>query len=128
MNFEERRDVALALLEKTEIWRSSYKPPVLQLLWRFGFDVPPPHFASFFANFTIGGVCFGTVWGFFMWVALWSRQGLPLSGAAFAALIAGLLFGFAMAAYFRYSAQKHGLPKWSDIDGFPPSVISNVGS
>jgi len=124
MNFEKRREVALALLQKTGIWRSNYKPPILRLLWRIGFDAPPPHFASFFANFILSGVSFGTIWGFVMWFALWSPQGMPFSRAAFAAFLAGLYFGLVMAVYYRYSARKHSLPKWSDIDRISSSVTS----
>jgi len=115
MNFEQRREAALALLEQSGIWRSNYRPPIVQLLWRIGVDAPPPHFASFLANFALNGTYFGGIWGCAMWFALWSGQGMPLSRATLLACVAGLAFGLATAAYYRHSARKHGLPSWNDI-------------
>jgi hypothetical protein len=47
MSFDTRRAEALAMLEKTGVWRSSYSPPLTRLLWRIGVRVPPPHFCGF---------------------------------------------------------------------------------
>ena len=40
MSARTKREAALKLLASTGMWRSSYVPPLLRLLWRLGLDVP----------------------------------------------------------------------------------------
>ena len=106
---------ALDTLSKTGVWKSNYAPPIHRLLWRMGFVVAPPHFASFTSNLVSYGTYFGTVWGVLMWFAVWSRHDTPPMVAAGFSVFAGLLFGLFMAIYFRNFARKHKLPSWSQL-------------
>jgi Family of unknown function (DUF6404) len=64
----------------------------------------------------------GVVWhvlGAIMRLLVWSRQGGSGVVAAITAAAAGVLFGLAMAAYYRYGARKHELPLWSGLKAEP---------
>src|SRR5439155_21462050 len=115
MRFEQKLTAALGLLATTGIWRSNYAPPLHRLLWKLGAKIPPPHFLSFTANFVSAGVWFGVVWGLLMWFTVWLHQGMSPYAAFDAALLAGVLFGLCMAAYYRYGARKYGIPLWKDF-------------
>lgn len=111
MDIASKRTAALELLAKTGMRRSIYEPPLLRLLWKLGFDVPPPHFSSFARNFVFEGVYFGVTWGVPWW--LFTQFFLAGSIAIFwPACGAGLFFGFFMAAYYAYGARKHGITRW----------------
>jgi hypothetical protein len=91
----------------------TYAPPVFRLLWYLGSELPPPHFLNFGALVLVMGLPFGLLWGGFMWLILFKGA---LSGWALllASIGIGLLFGSAMAAYYRATATKLKLPKWED--------------
>jgi hypothetical protein len=42
---------------------------------------------------------------------------MTIAATVATALLAGVLFGLAMAGYYRYFARKHRLPDWSDYRG-----------
>ncbi|MFN8389912.1 MAG: DUF6404 family protein [Bdellovibrionota bacterium] len=110
-----RRDAAVRLLVEKGVWRSNYAPPALKALWKAGYDVPPPHFAPFWAVALVAGTGFALLWGAFMWLLIWSPQGLPEAIALVASCAAGALFGITMGGYFAYTRRKHNLPRWRDI-------------
>jgi hypothetical protein len=110
-----RREAALRLLETTGMWRSSYEPPALRLLWRLGVDAPPPHFAGFGASALAIGSFFGLAWGLAMWLFLWRSQAVPAAAVVIAAVGAGLLFGISMATYYAFGRRKYKLPPWHGL-------------
>ena len=113
--FEARREAALKLLKESGIRESNYCPPLLRLLWRFGFQVPPPHFASFASVAAFAGVFFAVAWGTIVWFVMWRSAATPPMVAVFGAAAAGTLFGLSMGAYYAYGRKKHGLPAWSSL-------------
>ena len=84
-------------------------------MWRCYVPLRPPHFSSFLVNLLIMGGWFGAFWGGTMWLLIWSRRDMPASVAVLLSILAGAIFGGAMAGYYAYSARKHHLPKWSDL-------------
>ena len=116
MTFHSRRAQSLAILKKTGIWRCSYEPPYLRLLWRIGVEIPPPHFASFFQTSAIAAIWFSAAWGAFMWFFVWSTQGLAGISAVAISCGAGLFFGVAMASYYAYERRQYHLPRWTSLD------------
>jgi hypothetical protein len=116
MSHPARVVVALEMLQATGIWRSNYAPPLHRLLLRAGLAVPPSHMASFVANLAFAGAWFGSAWGLAMWLLLWSGQGMPGVAALGVSAVASALFGLVMAVYYRHSAQKHSLPRWSEVE------------
>ena len=99
---------------------STAAPPLWKLLWRLGIDLPPPLFMGFWQTALLMGSFFGLFWGLFMWLFMWSRQGMPVWIMLSSAILAGVLFGLCMAAYFRHLARKHRLPSWSAYTGAQP--------
>jgi Family of unknown function (DUF6404) len=112
MPYPQAVNEALEKLATTGIWRSNYAPPVYRLLWRAGVKVPPPHFAGFARNFLLNGVWFCVAWGLIMWFSTWSRSGVSGLHALVSSVIAGAVFGLAMAFYYRHGARKYQLLQW----------------
>ena len=52
----------------------------------------------------------------------------PTSAVIIGSLTAGLFFGVSMAAYFRYLANKHGLPLWVHYAGGPDGSVGEAGA
>jgi Family of unknown function (DUF6404) len=113
--FEAQREAALHILQGTGIRRSNYCPPLLRLLWRLGFKVPPPHFSSFVPTAFVSGTLFTFAWGLTMWLLLWRSTGTSPALAVGSSVAAGALFGVAMSAYYAHGRKKHGLPDWNSL-------------
>mgnify|MGYP000013945724 CR=1 FL=1 len=120
MNSTAKREVALKLLEATGIWKSSYAPPGVRLLWRLGFDCPPPHLARFWSVFLVCALYFGIFMGLFM-VAMstFSGTNVPSSSTLLGASLAGICFGLFMATYYAMGRRKYRLPLWKDLHAIP---------
>jgi uncharacterized integral membrane protein len=50
-----------------------------------------------------------------MWAVTWRNSGMPVGIALLASLLAGVLFGLAMAGYYRWAASEAGLSRWQDL-------------
>jgi hypothetical protein len=109
------REAALQILARTNIWKSNYAPPATRLLWRLGFNVPPPHFASFTSIVFSFGLYFGTALGLLMWLFPVSMSGSGGCVLIVPSTLAGLLFGVSMATYYAYGRKRHRLPTWSEL-------------
>lgn len=110
-----QRAKALELLALRKVRQVTYEPYHFRLLWRFGFDLPPPHFAGFITNVLINGAFFGFYSGVIAWVFKWLHGDLSYSSLAGDVLIIGLTYGVGMAIYYYYSAARIALPKWRDL-------------
>jgi len=115
MNFNEKVAAAKDYLASKGIIRQAYAPTLVTLLWRLGVNVPPPHFAGFASTFLVAGTFFGTVWGVIMWFVTWSKNGVAPAQAVGYSALAGLVLGLVFASYYRFSARKHGIPRWSEF-------------
>ncbi len=114
MNHQEKVDHLLNDLAQRGIGKYTTAPPLYRLLWRLGFEVPPPHYAGFWPLAIFMGVFFAVLWGIFMWFFLWRSEDMPAAIAIGSSLLAGALFGVGMAAYYRSAASKLALPHWED--------------
>lgn len=93
-------------------------PPLWRILWRYGVAVPPPPFLGFLSLFVLTGGLFGVLFGLGVWLLENLRyDGIPGEKALWVALIAGVAFGLAMAAYYRHLARAHRLGPWSAFPG-----------
>ncbi|WP_181302935.1 DUF6404 family protein [Rhodanobacter sp. PCA2] len=128
MNFSDKLDKARRLLDAKGISPSDSAPPLFRLLWRFGAEVPPPHFRSFAGNALLMGGFFGVTWSIAMQalrLAGWLPQRHVLSTSqniglfAVMLLASGSLFGLAMAWHYHRGARRNAIPAWSD---FHPAV------
>ena len=110
----------MLLAEKIECFKADFAqrgineyvaaPPTWRLAWKLGFDVPPPHFMEFSQLVLFAGGLFGLLWGIAEVLFGWSSQGAAFIG--FTAVIAGVLFGVCLGAYYRHTAGKLDLPPW----------------
>lgn len=116
MSFEKKKEAALEELGRSKIWRSNATPPAIQLCWKLGFKIKPPHYNSFLANALITGIPFGIFWGCLMWFFIWENTFINLAIAIPLSLSAGASFGVTMALYYAWSAKKNRLTRW---DGLP---------
>ncbi|HWW05733.1 DUF6404 family protein [Collimonas sp.] len=116
MPFKEKHSAALSFLASKGIWRSNYAPPLFQFLWLLGVKMPPPHFSSFFVNFIFFGIFFGGAWGR---VSLGFKQAdeeeQSLIAMVLGAVFSGLFFGLGMAAHYRHSSRRYGVPRWPNF-------------
>lgn len=110
-----RREAALKLLAATGLSRLNYEPPLVRMLWRMGFDIPPPHFATFSQAAWLSGVSFAGLWGLLMWVMVGQPNGLAMPWGIGIAGFVGLLFGVAMASYYAWGRRRHKLPDWQSL-------------
>jgi hypothetical protein len=117
MTYETQRSQALAILEKTGIWRSNYAPPYLRLLWSMGIKAAPPHFVPYPKTVLFAGFWFAVAWRGAMWLSLWSSEGMSAKSALVTASVGGIFFGFAMATYYAYGRRKYQLPDWQSLAG-----------
>lgn len=113
--YERRLSHAMAELEGSGIARMNYAPPLFRLARALGLKPRPPHYIGVLRGALILGPSFGALWGLVMWSLSWKAQGLPVGVAIAASLLAGMLFGAAMAAYYRWSGRKAGLSRWQDL-------------
>ncbi|MGJ0630282.1 DUF6404 family protein [Xenorhabdus bovienii] len=116
MTFEQKKERAIAIMESKKMWSSNYAPSLLRMLWKMGFKIPPPPFASFWQIAIPMGIWFAPVWGLFMWFFVWQRQGASPTSAIISSIFAGIFFGVSMAAYHRWRKKVNNLPDWDSLD------------
>lgn len=51
MDFEARKQKALAIMASRKMWKSNYAPLLIRLLWRLGINIPPAAVCSVLAGF-----------------------------------------------------------------------------
>ncbi|WP_313140574.1 DUF6404 family protein [Stenotrophomonas sp.] len=110
---------ALRHLDLAGVHRRHSAPPLHRLLWRMGFNAPPPILASVASNALLMGTWFTVGWGVLMWLLVWRNTHMPAGGAVFSALLAGVLFGLLMAVVMRVMRLRRGLPLWRDLPVAP---------
>jgi hypothetical protein len=116
MTFEERKALAIAIMDSKKMWKSNYAPPLLRGLWRLGFKIPPIPFIPFWKNFLFFGFTFGIPWGLFMWFFSWKDMGLLPLGALLLITVAGIFFGIWMAGFQWWRKRVNKLPDWKALD------------
>lgn len=115
MNFDEKKERAIAIMESKKIWRSNYAPLLLRLAWKAGLKIPPLPFASFWQITLLMGGWFGSVWGIFMWFFIWRSTGVQPGIALVLSIIAGICFGIFMAGYYSHQKVANNLPDWNSL-------------
>lgn len=114
-SYEDRLGRAMAQLEASSISRLNYAPPMFRIARRIGLKPRPPHYISFTRAVLLLGPTFGLMWGALMWLLQWQSAEVPTAVMLFASLLAGGLFGLAMAGYYRWAGAQAGLSKWEDL-------------
>ena len=102
------------LMAAKGIAMSTAAPPLWQLMWSLGINLPPPLYMGFIPLFLFAGSFFGIVFGAGVWVVRYmDSRSMSLHEVGGVALITGIGFGLAVASYTRRLARKHGLGTWA---------------
>ena len=103
-----------ALMVTRGVNASTAAPPLWELFWSLGLEIPPPLFMNPLLLFLFTGTNFGIFFGLIAWF-LGNRgaRSMPLSEAGWVVLIAGAAFGIAIAWYCRRLASQQQLGPWS---------------
>ncbi len=117
MGYPSKVESSLRILAASGLPAAIYAPPIHRFLWKRGFNVPPPHLNRFIFNLLEHWALFAVVMGITKWLFAWFRHDIstPLSDLLPSAAFSGLIWGFAMAAYYWYGKQDRNLPSWSSI-------------
>jgi hypothetical protein len=95
---------------------STSSPPLWQLLWSIGINLPPPLYMRFLSLALFSGTVFGIMFGTFAWfMGNKGARTMSLDEAGLVALATGALFGLIIAWFTRRLARKHGLGSWAAI-------------
>ena len=108
MTFQERRDRALTLMDDSGLPSMVVEPPLHRLLWKFGAEVPPPHFGGLWPvrlQMAMAGVVFAH--------GVSDMLGVPWPVAAIGL---ALLFGMSIGSQYDSQADALGLPSWDEVD------------
>lgn len=117
---------ALSLIPTTAP-KTLVAPPLHRMSWAAGVPLPPPLMAGALRNFLYFGIVFGVLFGLAM-ALLAMLAGGQLTHVERSlgpmTLAAGFGYGVLMALIFEVNARRHGVPRWSDMQGLretPPS-------
>jgi hypothetical protein len=110
---------ALKVLAATGLKPMSYAPPIHRLLWWIRIQLPPPHFASFWVNFSVIAIWFSSFCGIFLWVIAASDKNASTLNAFALSIMIGLAFAGWQAFIYHRESRKFALPKWSEIKPLP---------
>ena len=80
-----------------------------------GFEPRPPYYQSFTKVVVFFGIYFAVLWGLTMNLVIWRDQAIPFPVQLISSALAGVLFGFGMALWYRYVRRKSGLSSWADL-------------
>ena len=97
------------------IIRFSFIPPLVKILWKFGFELPPPQYCKFWSNYirylVITAFAFLVSYlGFTILSDEWNGQS-SLSIAVFVSFSSSLL----MAGYHKFEVSGKALSNWESL-------------
>ena len=126
MTHTKKVEVYKELMLTRGVSASTATPPLWQLCWSLGLEIPPPLFMSPRSLFLLTGTSFGILFGFGAW-ALGNRgtRSMPLSKAGWVALITGAAFGLVIAWYCRRLARQQQLGPWSTFGTASRAHLTN---
>ncbi|HSG31875.1 MAG TPA: DUF6404 family protein [Thermodesulfobacteriota bacterium] len=110
MTHQEKVDHFVEKMKSNGVEKSETAPLLFRLIWKLGFQIPPPQFI----NIQI----IGLVWGLISGICLVLLSLVPAFGFAKLSLFKGILFGafigYFMALRHKDRYKKYGLPGWDD--------------
>lgn len=104
----------MAFLQSSAI-RNKSAPPLHRFLWSRGIEVRPPFFQSYWPMVPLFGIPWGLGMALFVYFGILPHSGKSTAFAMGVMAMGGLAFGLIMAAFFRYQARRHRLPRWEDL-------------
>ena len=125
MDFREKVELAVGDVVARGVARPTAAPFPYRVLWRLGARVRPPHFQGFPALVAVNGLTVALSFAVPLTLVLVLRNGPGYLPAALHNVLMttsgafGLLCGLGLAAYYRLSARRLGLPDWEVYDDLP---------
>ncbi|WP_320752015.1 DUF6404 family protein [Enterobacter roggenkampii] len=115
IHFEEKLEKSLSLMKERNMWELNYAPPLYKRLWKKGYQIPPPPFASVWLNTLIFGMYFSIVWGGLLLALLLLLDIFEVKIFLMYSFSAGILFGMSMSIYHLWRRVVNQLPEWDDL-------------
>lgn len=113
-DFDIKKEMALAILAKSRISSKNYLPPIYIFLWKWNFEIRPPHFMGFWRVLLFTGLPYGFCWiGLAMMDQNWTQE--HLGTFAFIFMLVTLVCGGFIATYYKVSSTKNKIPKWEAL-------------
>ena len=119
---EEKVEHFEADLRSRGFWIINACPPAMRVLWRFGYQIPPPYFLPFGIAWLTSGTGFGLGFGVLGGLFVYFTALVPLAALIISAAIAGSLFGFFMALFWFVQRRRLGLPSWREYPRAQPAA------
>ncbi|WP_227522544.1 DUF6404 family protein [Klebsiella oxytoca] len=114
MDFEVRKQKALAIMVRHNMFKCNYAPPLIRFLWWLGVKFPAA-VCFVLAGFRVDGRQFlRNVRAVDVSYGLASTGMSPLFACA-VSLITSVLFGLTMAFFYLWLRRVHKLPDWKDL-------------
>jgi hypothetical protein len=125
VDFREKVELAVGDVAGRGVWRSTAAPFPYRILWWLGLRIRPPHFQGFPALVALNGLTVALSFALPVAAVLVVRNGpdyfpsklfnvLMMTSGVF-----GLACGLGLAAFYRLSARRLGLPGWEVYDDLP---------
>src|SRR6266545_1456193 len=121
MTQREKIDAALEYLKKHKIRGSNAAPLFFRLCWALGWFIPPPHFLGFISVALLTGTMFGVLMAGVACIVVLTSGGQVGLSHLLVGLACGSFYGLSIAAHYRWSARRMGLPAWSDFSPDEPT-------
>lgn len=115
MSFDRSLDAYRDAMAARGVSPYTASPPLWRLLWAGGIALPPPPFLGFATLMLLSGTIYGLGMTLAFWMLGFDGPEKTFADAAGWGLIAGLVFGLAMAAYYRHLARQHRLGTWAQF-------------
>jgi hypothetical protein len=119
MTHQQRLEAMYKHLPTLGLGQWTFAPLLYRVLWKFGLELPPPHFTPFAHLALLQGTFMTLGMSLFLWIAntlLWDLHGEAGPIAALI-MISGTSFGLAVAFIYRAQARKRRLPLWYEYRG-----------
>lgn len=113
-DYATKLDKAHAEMDAAGIWPSNYNPPAYKAARKLGFKIKPPHYQSALIQAVFMGCVFGPIYGGITTLS-GMYQSSGLNTAITTSLIAGALFGIAMALMTQIRQRQKKLSRWDDL-------------
>ena len=115
LDYQRRFDAALAEMSSAGVLRSNGMPPYLRIGRKIGFEPRPLYYESFIKVVVFFSIYSAVLWGLAMNLVIWRDQAIPFAVQLISSALAGVLFGFGMALWYRYVRRKSGLSSWAHL-------------
>ncbi|WP_374074171.1 DUF6404 family protein [Bdellovibrio bacteriovorus] len=116
LTHEQKITIFKAYAQEKKIPRAFTSIPTVMFI-SLGQQMPPIIFCKPWQIALSLGVNFAVGWGLAMHFMSWQRKNMPISLQVSAAVMAGALFGFSMAIYYKTQKKKYGLTTWEEFKG-----------